>query len=264
MRAGRDQRRREMADRHRADPALGLRRLARIVDDEGIDHRHRRRAPPRARRIARQRDGLARQPFQRAVRAEMNQRVDALDLAQPDIECDIGVARREVEIVLLALALLAAPAIGLHGDDAACRRARSESEARRRAPPASSADRPRRAFTLLVECLRHRCEARARSRRADKTAGAARESARSDRLGRDGADVVAGARAAPSPIAIDARAAYRGRRRSRRARPWRDSRRGCRRSSARRSAYGVAAPRRAARSATKADAVAAPARAKFA
>ena len=40
MRARGDQRRRQMADRHRADAALGLRRFAGIVDDEGIDRRH--------------------------------------------------------------------------------------------------------------------------------------------------------------------------------------------------------------------------------
>ena len=41
--AGLDQRRRQMADRHGGDPPLGLRGLARVVDDERIDHRQRRR-----------------------------------------------------------------------------------------------------------------------------------------------------------------------------------------------------------------------------
>ena len=41
MRPGGDQRRRQMADRRRADAALGLRRLAGIVDDERIDDRRR-------------------------------------------------------------------------------------------------------------------------------------------------------------------------------------------------------------------------------
>ena len=41
MRSGGDQRRRQVADRRRADAALGLRRLARIVDDERIDDRRR-------------------------------------------------------------------------------------------------------------------------------------------------------------------------------------------------------------------------------
>ena len=51
------------------------------------------------------------------MRAQMNQRVDALDLAQPDVERDIGVARRQGEVVILALARLDAAAIGLHRDD---------------------------------------------------------------------------------------------------------------------------------------------------
>ena len=49
VRPGGDQRRRQMADRRRADAALGLRRLAGIVDDE----RDRRRASGRARLRAR-------------------------------------------------------------------------------------------------------------------------------------------------------------------------------------------------------------------
>ena len=111
-----DERRRQMADRHRRDPALGLRGLAGIVDDEGIDHGQRaeRRLDGA---ILRERDRLARQPFERAMRAEMNQRVDALDLAQPEVERDIGVARRQREVVILALARVDAAAIGLHGDD---------------------------------------------------------------------------------------------------------------------------------------------------
>ena len=41
MRSGGDQRRRQVADRRRADAALGLRRFAGIVDDERIDDRRR-------------------------------------------------------------------------------------------------------------------------------------------------------------------------------------------------------------------------------
>ena len=75
VRAGGDQRRRQMADRRRADAPLGLRRLAGIVDDERIDDR--RRADENFGRAAfGQRDRLARQPFERAVRAELDQRVD--------------------------------------------------------------------------------------------------------------------------------------------------------------------------------------------
>ena len=85
MQPGRAQRRRQVADRDGAEPALGRRRLAGIVDDEGIDHRQaaEQRVGEAGRR---ERHRLAGQPFQRAVRAEMDQRVDALDLAQPEVE----------------------------------------------------------------------------------------------------------------------------------------------------------------------------------
>ena len=51
MRPGGDQRRRQMADRDRADAALGLRRFAGIVDDERVDDRRRARAGLRARKF---------------------------------------------------------------------------------------------------------------------------------------------------------------------------------------------------------------------
>ena len=77
----RAQRRRQVADGDGADAALGLHRLAGVVDDEGVDDRH---GPSSASRKAgfRQRERLAGQPFERAVRAEMHQRVDALLPAQ--------------------------------------------------------------------------------------------------------------------------------------------------------------------------------------
>ena len=64
LRSGGDQRRRQMADRRRADAALGLRRLAGIVDDEGIDHRRRRRGELPARK-----NPTARPPCPAATRA---------------------------------------------------------------------------------------------------------------------------------------------------------------------------------------------------
>ena len=69
MSAGLDERRRQVADGDGADAALGLRRLAGIVDDERIDHGQR----PERRlggAILRKRGRLARQPFERAMRAE--------------------------------------------------------------------------------------------------------------------------------------------------------------------------------------------------
>ncbi len=64
---------------------------------------------------SRKRHRFARQPFERAMRAEVNQRVDAGDLAQPNVECDIAVSRRQVGIVILRLAIVAPAAVRLHG-----------------------------------------------------------------------------------------------------------------------------------------------------
>ena len=116
MRAGGDQRRRQMADRTRADPALRLRRLAGIVDDERIDDR-RCADQDFGRASFRQRHRLARQPFERAVRAKLDERVDALLAREPKVERDIGMARRERQIVIVALARGRVAAVRLHRDD---------------------------------------------------------------------------------------------------------------------------------------------------
>ena len=114
--ASRFQRRRQMADGHRAEPALGGSRLARIVDDEGIDHRQ--PAEQRGRQAGRrQRHRLAGQPFERAVGAEMDHGVDAHRLAQPEIEGDVGVARRQVGVVIARLAVERVAAVRLDGGD---------------------------------------------------------------------------------------------------------------------------------------------------
>ena len=109
-RSTRDQRRRQMADRHSGDAAFGLRRLARIADDERIDHRQRPGHDLRKTRSG-QRHGLAGQPFQGAVRAHVNEGVDAGDLLQPQPERDQGVTRRQLRIVIIGAALRAASAI---------------------------------------------------------------------------------------------------------------------------------------------------------
>ena len=88
-RAGLDKRRRVVPDGDGGDAPLRLRRLARIVDDEGIDDRH--RPQQRARRAGfRKRGRLAWQPFERAMRAEMDQRIDARLLPEPEIEGDVA------------------------------------------------------------------------------------------------------------------------------------------------------------------------------
>ncbi len=103
-----------MADRDRADTALGLCRFAGVVDDEGIDHRHvaNQRFRPAG---SRQRDGLAGQPFQRSVSPHMDDGINAL-APQPEIKCNVGVARRAREIVILGIAIADIAAFRLDGD----------------------------------------------------------------------------------------------------------------------------------------------------
>src|SRR6185312_6631106 len=116
VRSGGGQRRRHVSDRHRADAALGLRRLARIVDDERIDDRGRADEHFRGAALA-ERNRLARQPFQRAMRAELNDCVDFFAAGEPEVEGDVAVPRRQVEIVIVALARRRGAAVGLDSDD---------------------------------------------------------------------------------------------------------------------------------------------------
>ncbi len=116
------QRRGQMADGHRTQPALGGGGLARIVDDEGIDQGQ-LAEQRRGEAGARQGHRLAGQPFQRAMGAEMDQRMDGLDLAQPEIEGDIGVARRQIGVVVARFAVERIAAVGLdRGDELAVTR----------------------------------------------------------------------------------------------------------------------------------------------
>ena len=86
--------------RHRRDPPLGLRRLAGVADDEGIDDRQ-RPGDHFGKAGRRQRHRLARQPFERAVRADMHQRMQAERLAQPEPEGDQRMARRQRRVVIV-------------------------------------------------------------------------------------------------------------------------------------------------------------------
>src|SRR5947209_191213 len=104
-----------MAYCNRADATLGLRSLTGIVDDEGIDYGHiadQRLGPAGARQCHR----LARQPFQRAMRAHMDQRMDPL-LPEPKIERNIGVAGNAGEIVIVDIAACDLATLGLDRDD---------------------------------------------------------------------------------------------------------------------------------------------------
>jgi hypothetical protein len=108
-----DERRRQVADGHRGEPPLRLRRFARIADNERIDERQ--RATNRFREARRgERHGLARQPFQRAVRAHVNHGVEIV--LQPEAERHQGMARRQGRIVVVGAAAAGAAAIGREGD----------------------------------------------------------------------------------------------------------------------------------------------------
>ena len=75
-----------------------------------------------------QRHGLAGQPFQRAVRAHMHERIDTRDVLQPQPEGDQRVARRQRRIVIIGAPLRGAAAIGRqrHKDIAEPLRAETE------------------------------------------------------------------------------------------------------------------------------------------
>ena len=92
-RSARGQRRRQMADGHAGNAALGLRRLAGVADDERVDHWQRSGHNFRKTR-ARQRHRFAGQPFQRAVCAHMDEGVDARHVLQPQAKGDECMTRR--------------------------------------------------------------------------------------------------------------------------------------------------------------------------
>ena len=102
MAAGARQRRRQMIDDHRGAPPLGLAALAGIVHDEGIDVRDR---PERGFRktLGRERQRLAGQPFHIAVLAHMHKRMGIEGRAQPRIEGEVAVRRRQGGIVVARL-----------------------------------------------------------------------------------------------------------------------------------------------------------------
>jgi hypothetical protein len=122
-----DERRRQVPDRYRSDPALGLGRLAGIADDEGIEHRQRpdHRLGETGRR---QCDGLAGKPFQRAMRAHVHERIGLRDVAQPQSEGEQRVAGRQHCIVIIGAARARASAIGRQRDDDVAETAGAEPE----------------------------------------------------------------------------------------------------------------------------------------
>ena len=110
-------RRRQMINDHRSATPLGLAALTRIVDDERIYMRQR---PERGFREAGggKRQRLARQPFEIAMLAEMDHGMGIKRTAQPGIEREIAVRRRQVGIVIAGggINVVATRRLDRHGD----------------------------------------------------------------------------------------------------------------------------------------------------
>ncbi len=92
---GRDQ----VVDDRGVRAALGLRALARVVDEEGVDQRQVRDGRVRG-AVSREGGVLARQPLQRAVLADVHQRVRAEAVGQPAVGGQVVVGRRELGVVV--------------------------------------------------------------------------------------------------------------------------------------------------------------------
>ena len=101
---------RHMAEGDRADAPFRLHRLARIVDDERVDHRQpgEQRLGPA---VLGQGHGFARQPFERAMGADVNERVGLI--LQPEVKGHVAMARHPFEIVIFVVALGELAAFGL-------------------------------------------------------------------------------------------------------------------------------------------------------
>ncbi len=134
------------------DATLGLRRLAGIADDERIDHRQ-RSGDDFGKTFRGQRDGLARQPFQRAVRAHMHQRIGLRHVLQPQAERDQRMPRRQRRIVIVGAALRERGHGRAAAPPKACRNSWRENERRRRAHqdrPAGSPHASRKRVTAAL------------------------------------------------------------------------------------------------------------------
>jgi len=97
--AGASEGRRQVIDDHGLGAALRLRPLAGIVDDERIEvwHRPQRRL---GKAFRRERQRLARQPFQIAVLPHMHHRMGAEAIGEPGMEGEISMGRHQGRIVL--------------------------------------------------------------------------------------------------------------------------------------------------------------------
>ena len=96
---GAGQRRHQVIDDHGLRASLGLRTLTRVVDDERIDVGQRAEQGIRPACIG-QPYPLARQPFQVAVFADMNDGVGRIHMPQPEIERQVAMGWYQVRVVI--------------------------------------------------------------------------------------------------------------------------------------------------------------------
>ena len=170
VRVGAHHRRDEVVDDHRVRAALGLHALAGVVDDERVDERHvAQRGVGRA--LGAQREHLARQPLERPVLAEVDDRVRAPRRVDPAVAGEVVVGRRQLGVVVDADRILAVAARRLdRDDDVAELEARDDEVARRRGSgrraAGPSAPRSRRASTRAASRTTSRYDATG-SRSAD-------------------------------------------------------------------------------------------------
>ena len=127
--AGAGERRRQVVDDHGGAAPLGLAALAGVVHDEGIDVRER---PERGLReaLGGERERLARQPFHVAVLAHVDHRVGVEARAQPGVEGEVAVRRRQVGVVVALLGVDVVAPRRLDRDDDVAEAHRRQREAR--------------------------------------------------------------------------------------------------------------------------------------
>ena len=145
---GAHHRRHEVVDDHGVHAALGLHALAGVVDDERVDERDvAERGVGRA--LGRERERLAGQPLERAVLAEVHDRVGAPDAVEPPVAGEVVVRGRQLGVVVDADRVVAVAARRLDRDEDVAELepgdhevvAVDEAIARRRAPSGSRSPR---------------------------------------------------------------------------------------------------------------------------
>ena len=107
----------EMVDDGGRDPALGLAAFAGIVDDERVEHRQRAEHGFGI-AVFRERQSLARKPFQIAVLADEHHGMSVEHLPDPGVKGQIGVRRDQIRVVIgrLRVNVVAARRLDPDGD----------------------------------------------------------------------------------------------------------------------------------------------------